>query len=310
MRTPSTSAPDPRTSRALDTDEPRLALPANAPWVRLAPAPAPLQGALSAAGTSTVALWPLAIEPIGRRCPAAPLIDDTALAALVRAPAEAPFVLPLLDHAGPEAGRFSTERPIGPAAVGAPTSGRVPAPLEGVGLSRLLDRYAEAAGRLAATGVRGVVLGADDDGLLASFLSPRANPGRALAERLAPVLDALTAVRQAGLVCGVAVCVEELCPGGLDPTDGVAIAAALAHAGAAFLVASGGSEALPILKRRAGAHVDDDAPLASAAWLLGRVEVPVLAEGPFPSPARALGAARACGLAGIVARAVAPLEVP
>lgn len=268
-------------------------------WVRLPPAP--VRAVAKMAEASAVALWPLAVEPLGRRASDAPLVDDAALEVLRRAQDGGHALIPVLDHAGPEAGRFSSERPIGPAAVPAPTSGRAPLPLDDAGWERVMERYRAAAARLKAGGIGRAILSVDDDGLLAASLSPRANPGRPFAERLTPALRAARAVLAEGLEVGVALTVEELSPAGLDATDGIEAARALVDVGAGVLVASGGSEALPVLKHRSGARGPDDVWLASAAWLVGRVAVPVLAQGPCPDPERARAAALALGLDGVVA---------
>ena len=273
-------------------------LAASEPWIRLPAAPWSHIEPLLA--TARVALWPLAVEARGRRGADAPLVDDATLDALGRAASDERQCLPLLDHAGPEAGRWWSERPLGPAPVPAPSSGRTPLPLDSDGWASIAQGYGEAAARLMGAGVSRALLGVDEDGLLASTLSPRANPGRSFDERLEPVLAIVRTVREAGVELGVALTVEELCPSGLDATGGIAAARALVEAGAHLIVASGGSEALPVLKHRTGAKGPDDVWLASAAWLVGKVQVPVLAQGPCPDPARARRSARALGIAGVV----------
>ena len=146
------------------------------------------------------------------------------------------------------------------------------------------------------------VLSAHDDGLLAATLSPRTNPEQPLFARIERVARAVDVVKRAGKRVSVALTVEELCPGGLDPTDGVIIARELVDAGAALILAQGGTRALPALWARPNPTGGDlgDAFLASAAWLVGRVLVPVLALGPTTDLPRAGARAAARGLAGVV----------
>lgn len=142
-------------------------------------------------------------------------------------------------------------------------------------------------------------LSVDEDGELAKIASPRTSPYPDLNSRI----DALLANFKPGQ--GVALTVEELCPGGLDPTDGIAIAKAFEKAGAKFIIASGGTKDFPALKYRRTTQTSkaENYPwLASAYWLIGRVNIPVYAAGPFELPASAelIQEAKACGFAGLL----------
>jgi hypothetical protein len=143
-------------------------------------------------------------------------------------------------------------------------------------------------------------LSVDEDGELAKIASPRTSPYPDFQSRV----DALLVHLKPGQ--GVALTVEELCPGGLDPTDGIAIAQAFEKAGAKFIIASGGTKDFPALKYRRTTQTSkaENYPwLASAHWLIGRVNIPVYAAGPFelPAPEELIQEAKTCGFAGLVA---------
>jgi hypothetical protein len=140
----------------------------------------------------------------------------------------------------------------------------------------------------------------DEDGELAKIASPRTSPYPDLQSRINALMSHLKPEQ------GVALTVEELCPGGLDPTDGIAIAQAFEKAGAKFMIASGGTRDFPALKYRRTTQTtkaENYAWLASAHWLIGRVSIPVYAAGPFelPAPTELIQEAKACGFAGLVA---------
>jgi len=148
-----------------------------------------------------------------------------------------------------------------------------------------------------------LVLRADDDGPLQQMMSPRTNP-MLLEQRIEMIMDEL----QIGI--GVALTVEELCPGGMDATDGIAFAKAFEEAGASFLIASGGTNDFPALKHRRRTQIKDERPdvllespepwLASAAWLVPHVKIPVFAQGEPDNLDNALRLAEQLGLKGIV----------
>ncbi len=140
-------------------------------------------------------------------------------------------------------------------------------------------------------------LSVDEDGPLAKLASPRTSPLPDIQSRIAALLQHF----EAGL--GVALTVEELCPGGLDPTDGILIAQAFEKAGAQFIIASGGTADFPVLKNRRSTKTQKNsnhAWLASACWLIGRVKIPVFAQGTFEESADIIHQAKVCGLSGLV----------
>jgi hypothetical protein len=235
----------------------------------------------------------LAVEAAGRRA------ADPAVAPTVEEFADARALvsdeLLVLDHAGPAAARWSTERPVGVAAVPEVRTGRVPRALDDEGWRQITTAFARGAALLRAHG-RLPVIALDDDGLLHGCVSP-------LVMRHPPTGRVL-AVLEACAPCDVLVVVEDLAPGGLDPTAGVAFArVAVAAAQATTLLATAGSAWLAPLHERTKGRSRDDVGhfLASAAWCVGRSDVPVVAVGRSAASDEHLRRrARALGLADVV----------
>lgn len=201
----------------------------------------------------------------------------------------------VLDHAGPAASRWSLQRSVGVDITTDPLSARKSAALDDDGWSAVVAAYAAAAAAIRARGGT-VVVAVDDDGLLHAALSPLASsPPRA--DRVLEVLAACAP-------CDVLVVVEDLAPRGIDATAGIAFAAsAVAAAQSRVLYATAGTAWLPPLRdRRKGRSVDDVGfDLSSAAWLVGRVGVPVFGVVRSAASVAALQvAAQRLGLAGIV----------
>ncbi len=148
---------------------------------------------------------------------------------------------------------------------------------------------------------------ADDDSSWQQALSPRYHSHKTVQERLVPFLQHLAEISEAHGQFVVALTVEELCPGGLDPTDGIIIAQACEAAGASAIIASGGTADFPALKWRRPTQrkaTDEILPtnepwLASAAWLLGRVSIPVYAKGHAHDQVKAAAIAQQMGFAGV-----------
>ena len=168
------------------------------------------------------------------------------------------------------------------------------------------EQYAEAAKKL---GYAMVVLGADEDGLLHRLLSPRFYQELSLQFRLEIVLCIFKSIQKWIPRVGVALTVEELCPGGLDATDGIEIALALQKAGASFILANAGTRDFPALKTRRPTKikneennlpVNNQVNLASSLWLVGQVTIPVFAQSDRVFVDDIAGVAEECGLAGIV----------
>ncbi len=238
-------------------------------------------------------LCPVAVRRDGRRSPTASALDDRA----VVVPGSGHDVL-VLDHAGPRAACWSADRAIGAADVPEAETGRRPHPLDDRGWRALIDAFLHAAAVVRAAG-RTIALGVDDDGLLQGAWSPRTG-GAPDGNRLERVL----AVHRAIGPSDALLCVEELCPGGVDATDGIEAARALVAQGATTIYASAGTRAFaPLLTRVKGDTVGDPAlVLASAAWLVGRVAARVVAVVPRGDRTELLPRARALGLDDVLVR--------
>jgi 2,4-dienoyl-CoA reductase-like NADH-dependent reductase (Old Yellow Enzyme family) len=243
------------------------------------------------AGHDSVVIRTVAIGDEGRRAADTPLVGEL----------PGPAAVVALEHAGPVVSAWRSARALAPAAVPWPPTGRTPRGLDDEGWRDVEDRFAQAARTLVDGGAQRLLVRADDDGLLAQALSPLGNPEEDQAARLRRLVGVVTRVAAAGVPWGVALTVEELCPGGLDATGGIAAARACVEAGASLLIASGGSARFAPLMTRPDAATADDPWLASALWLRGRVDAPILARGPAADPGRALARANSLGLDGVVA---------
>lgn len=234
-------------------------------------------------------LWRVAVSAEGRRAAQAPVLDDL----LATWPAG---VVPLLDHAGPAAATWSLDRPLGPAAIKESQTDRLPRVLDDEGWGVVIAGFAAAAQSCRRRGLRPVIA-LDDDGLLHAALSPLMSPPHGQAERVRQLVVACAP-------CDVLVVVEDLAPGGTDATTGRETCKEMvASAQATTLYATSGTVRLaPLKERDKGDSVDiGGAFLASAAWAVAVVEVPVVAVGRSAAAEGVLAAAAAAtGLAGVV----------
>lgn len=201
----------------------------------------------------------------------------------------------VLTHAGARAGSFLEERPIA-ASDAVLVHGRRPLPLDDAGWRALSETYRGARAQLAARGARSFCLSIDDGGLLAAALSPRTNPLADGETRIGRIVDVARALVELGPVA-VALTVEERAPQGIDATLGIATARALAAVGVRHIVAS--RDAAGIVDEPVDLDTGDPA-IASAAWLVGRVDVPVFAQLQTNDPGRAARRAAAAGASGLV----------
>ena len=231
----------------------------------------------------------------GQRTPEQPLI--------LSPPTSQP-VIPILDHAGAEASVWRKERALSASSRPSFFTGRSPKELQEKDWTHLEGLYAAKTKALVAQGFKHVILGADADGLLASAMQRQSPRAQELQER---VLSLFHVVKGVVPDVGVALCVEDCAPGGNDATDGTHWAKTFEKAGASYLIASGGSWAFPPLKERKVTQAKGEVPvahnqawMASPAWLLGQVEIPVYACGPAQEVAPAQKAATEAGFAGLV----------
>lgn len=239
-------------------------------------------------GARPTPLVRLAVRADGRRHPSQAVVDAEGLATL---PADA---IVLLDHAGPVASRWSLERSVAVDAVCDPVSGRRARAAADSEWSALVSAWMDAARLVRATG-RVVAVAVDGDGLLHAALSPLQSPSRP---------DRVLAVLAACAPCIPLLTIEDLAPGGLDASAGVAFArAAVVAARATTLMATAGTGwLLPLRDRRKGGSVDETGlALASAGWCIGRVDATIVGVVRASVPvAVAVAAARRLGLTGVV----------
>lgn len=154
-----------------------------------------------------------------------------------------------------------------------------------------------------------IALCVDEDSETIRALSPRFGTEQSREKARDLICDAIQVIG-ARSECLVALCVEELCPGGLDPTDGVELAKVFIEAGAKGIIASGGTiDFIPLKIRRQtklkaqreeGKDLWPETWLSSALWLKERVSVPVYAQGLISDIEHTLPLAADLGLGGII----------
>ncbi len=143
-------------------------------------------------------------------------------------------------------------------------------------------------------------LAIDEDNTLIRLASPRTSSLPNLKSRIR------TLIKHLKPGSGVALTIEELCPGGLDLTDGLLIAKAFEKSGAKFIIISSGTIDFPSLKNRKMTKLSIKKMnyiwLASACFLVGRIFIPIYAQGNFDLPIKRslLRRAKACGLSGLI----------
>ena len=230
----------------------------------------------------------LAVRADGRRRPTQAVVDDEVLASL---PAD---TIVVLDHAGPAASRWSLERSVAVDAVCDPVSGRRARAVADSEWSALVSAWKDAARLVRASG-RLVGVAVDGDGLLHAALSPLQSPSRP--DRVLEVLAACAP-------CIPLLTIEDLAPGGLDASAGVAFArvAIMAARATTIMATAGTGWLLPLRDRRKGGSVDETGlALASAGWCMGRVDASIVGVvRPGVPVAVAVAAARRLGLTGVV----------
>ncbi|MBL92371.1 MAG: hypothetical protein CMH56_11250 [Myxococcales bacterium] len=224
--------------------------------------------------------------------------------ALTLSPSDSQKVIPILDHAGAEASVWCKERALSASSRPSLLTGREPKELQAEDWHAMELLYRNKAKDLVAQGFEHLIFGADADGLIAAATQRHLPHAEALQEH---VLSLFAAVKAQAPQVGVALCVEDCAPGGNDAIDGIHWAKAFEKAGASCLIASGGSWAFPPLKERKATRAKGDIPvahnqawMASPAWLLGQVGIPVYACGPARDVTAAQQAAVEAGFAGLV----------
>ena len=207
--------------------------------------------------------------------------------------------VPLLDHAGAEASIWTKEKALSVLERPSFLTGRKPRLHQAEDFAVVAHAYENVAVDLQKAGISTAVLALDDDGLLAGGLDANSSDFSvaALVAHLSGLVPNL----------GVSLCVEALAPGGHDATTGISRAKQMVKAGASFVVATCGSWAFPPLKFRkvtkARGKIEvaqNDAWLASPAWLLGHLACPVYACGPLKNIDRTTQIADQLGFAGLI----------
>ncbi|MFC7446413.1 NADH:flavin oxidoreductase/NADH oxidase family protein [Rhodococcus daqingensis] len=163
-----------------------------------------------------------------------------------------------INHPGRVATVPFTRRPVGPYASREPVPGfnfRKPRELTGADIESLIRRYVRTAELAIAGGFDGVQIHAAHGYLLAQFLSPLANTrgdryGRDAAGRRRLLLEVVAAVRAAlgpHVPISVKLNSKDFQRGGLDESESLDVAVALADAGIDVLEISGGNYAAPAM---------------------------------------------------------------
>jgi hypothetical protein len=200
-------------------------------------------------------LWCVAVNAAGRRHPQQPLFGAAAIQQAKQAGATL-----AIDHAGPAAAQWSSERAVGWQEHVDVNSGRRAAALDADQQSALLASYHQAFAACEDAGVpHAVVL--DDGGLWHHALSRLGTSNDDDRARATAQVVQLVARSTASVV----LCIEDLAPGGNDLMDGIQLASAC---GPRTLWLSAGSPWLaPLFVRAKGGTHDDSRfhSLASAA---------------------------------------------
>lgn len=173
------------------------------------------------------------------------------------------------------------------------------------GIQKSHETWAQA---LKNQGFSRMVLAADNDGAYQKILSPRFSE-KPWSERMAPLLITFAALGKETPGLMVMVCVEELAPGGLDATDGVALGQALADLGLKTIIATAGTrDFMPLYNRRMTqkkrsadeSFYSNEPSLACSLWLKEHTDLAVYCAGFFDDEQKALTLARELGLLGII----------
>jgi 2,4-dienoyl-CoA reductase-like NADH-dependent reductase (Old Yellow Enzyme family) len=224
-------------------------------------------GHLALSGAGMLILEATAVEPAGRISPADLGLwsdeTETALARVldgVRRYSDMPLAIQLA-HAGRKAStqvpwQGGGQVPIGqggwptlaPSVVPFAEADTAPQALDGDGMARIRQAFADSAKRAAAIGLEAIELHAAHGYLLHQFLSPLSNRrddayGGALENRLRYPLEVFEAVREAvpGMPVGIRISASDWVAGGWDIAQSVAFAHALKRRGCDYIhVSSGG----------------------------------------------------------------------
>jgi hypothetical protein len=217
----------------------------------------------------------VAVTPQGALSATQPVVSPSSLADLAAARAAQgrhhPYTV-LLQHGGPASSRWRADRAVAFDDVIDPVSGRRARAFTDVEVDDVVAAYAAAAAAVRARGF-GVAVDISDDGLLHQALSPLQTPSRPEL-----VLRVLGACGPCALMCVV----EDLAPGGLDLSAGLAfLDDAVACTGDdedraddstnVVVVTAGSAWFAPLHERKKANQVDiAGVALASSAFAVGR----------------------------------------
>jgi hypothetical protein len=175
----------------------------------------------------------------------------------------------------------------------------------------MVNRYVSMAQQLTAHGYRRFVIAADNDGVFQRLLSPRFS-SLDLHTRMQPLMTLFSRLVEVADDVGVMLTVEELAPGGLDATDGIAIANALKERGLTEIIAKGGTrDFMPLYDRRMTKkkrteHDDfnsNEPSMASALWLLQHTDLKVICASAIDNHESAINLAKKLGFTGLIEKA-------
>ncbi|MGD9367926.1 MAG: NADH:flavin oxidoreductase [Desulfobacteraceae bacterium] len=189
-----------------------------------------------------------------------------------------------INHAGRFAG--AAQEPVAPSAV--ETFGRMPKSLDKDGISRIIDKFAQAATLSKSAGFDMVELHGGTGYLLAQFLSPRTNKrsdgyGGGLQNRQRFPLEVLTKVHEAvgDYPVGYRFLADEWLPDGLQLNEAKQFAKRLADAGIAYISVMGGTYESFSLPEIVDKSKQQGYMLDLAAAVKSAVDVPVISAGRF-----------------------------
>lgn len=183
-----------------------------------------------------------------------------------------------------------------------------PARLEPSVVADLIDLHLAWAQKLHEIGFERIALAADHDGAWQKMLSPRYNTAD-LRQRMEPLLRLYERLKVINPHTMVVLPIEELAPGGLDATDGIAIARELEQRGLKEIIATAGTKDFwPLYDRRMTQKKRPDLEdfyshepsLASVLWLTEHTSLTVWCLAFFDDLAQASVLAQDLGLVGII----------
>jgi len=177
-------------------------------------------------------------------------------------------------------------------------------------LESFIDQYSRVTKNLDLAGIKRIVIAADRDSLLQKALSPRFSTD-SIWLRQKPLLRLFAALKEIMTDVRVLLTIEELAPGGLDPTDGIQVAQSLENLGLREIIATYGTrDFMPLYDRRSTRKKSDPADflsnepgLASALWLKQYTNLSVACCAFIHEPSSALELAKSLGLAGLIKKA-------